>query len=53
MRQQAGNWAPEDDWTGVTDQKERRKLQNRLNQRAYRTYIALMHHSIVSIDLSY
>lgn len=26
----------EDDWTGVTSTAERRKLQNRLNQRAYR-----------------
>lgn len=24
----------EEDWAGVTNQKERRKLQNRLNQRA-------------------
>jgi len=26
----------EDDWTGLTDSSARRKLQNRLNQRAYR-----------------
>jgi hypothetical protein len=26
----------EDDWTGLTDAAERRKLQNRLNQRIYR-----------------
>ncbi|KAJ5919973.1 hypothetical protein N7454_009808 [Penicillium verhagenii] len=36
MPQQAGVRAPEDDWTGVTDQAERRKLQNRINQRTYR-----------------
>ncbi|EPS35356.1 hypothetical protein H072_11295 [Dactylellina haptotyla CBS 200.50] len=27
---------PEEDWTGTVDPKHRRKLQNRLNQRAYR-----------------
>ncbi|KAF4155437.1 hypothetical protein CNMCM8927_002048 [Aspergillus lentulus] len=36
MPQQAGVRAPQDDWTGVIDRKERRKLQNRLNQRLYR-----------------
>ncbi|PKX99490.1 bZIP transcription factor [Aspergillus novofumigatus IBT 16806] len=36
MPQQAGVCAPQDDWTGVIDRKERRKLQNRLNQRLYR-----------------
>ncbi|RGP63756.1 aryl-alcohol dehydrogenase [Fusarium sporotrichioides] len=30
---------PGDDWTGVTNQSKRKKLQNRLNQRAYRQYI--------------
>ncbi|GKZ21301.1 hypothetical protein AbraCBS73388_006976 [Aspergillus brasiliensis] len=29
-------WTPEDDWTGVIDRTHRRRLQNRLNQRAYR-----------------
>ncbi|RAH58400.1 hypothetical protein BO85DRAFT_468117 [Aspergillus piperis CBS 112811] len=29
-------WTPEDDWTGVSDRIHRRRLQNRLNQRAYR-----------------
>ncbi|KAJ5205346.1 Protein of unknown function DUF3425, partial [Penicillium cf. griseofulvum] len=36
MSQQAAIRNPEDDWTGTTDQAERRKLQNRLNQRTYR-----------------
>lgn len=39
MPQQVGVRKPEDDWTGVISQNERRKLQNRLNQRAYRAYI--------------
>ncbi|KAH6962729.1 hypothetical protein DER45DRAFT_624841 [Fusarium avenaceum] len=29
-------WEPGDDWAGVTNQSQRKKLQNRLNQRAYR-----------------
>jgi hypothetical protein len=29
--------APEDDWTGKTSSAERRRLQNRLNSRAWRT----------------
>ncbi|OXN03096.1 hypothetical protein CDV58_07959 [Aspergillus fumigatus] len=36
MPQQAGVRTPQDDWTGVIDPKERRKLQNRVNQRLYR-----------------
>lgn len=36
MSQQEGVWVPKDDWTGIVDRAERRKLQNRLNQRAYR-----------------
>jgi hypothetical protein len=36
MPQQAEVRAPEDDWTGLTNAAERRKLQNRLNQRLYR-----------------
>lgn len=37
MSQQAAIRKPQDDWTGVIDRTERRKLQNRLNQRTYRT----------------
>jgi hypothetical protein len=36
MRQRTEVRSPDDDWTGVTSTVERRKLQNRLNQRAYR-----------------
>ncbi|KAE8139409.1 hypothetical protein BDV38DRAFT_291450 [Aspergillus pseudotamarii] len=36
MPQQAGVWSPQDDWTGIIDRTERRKLQNRINQRSYR-----------------
>jgi hypothetical protein len=36
MPQQTGVRTAEDDWTGVINPKERRKLQNRLNQRRYR-----------------
>lgn len=35
MPQQKETRTPEDDWTGVTDAAERRRLQNRLNQRIY------------------
>ncbi|KAL2793916.1 hypothetical protein BJX66DRAFT_325700 [Aspergillus keveii] len=37
MPQQAHVWRTEDDWTGVIDRKERRKLQNRQNQRKWPT----------------
>ncbi|KZF23103.1 hypothetical protein L228DRAFT_259977 [Xylona heveae TC161] len=37
MPQQACIWKPGDDWTGVVNQKERRRLQNRQNQRIYRS----------------
>ncbi|KAJ9483578.1 hypothetical protein VN97_g9823 [Penicillium thymicola] len=36
MSQQAAIRKPEDDWTGIINRTERRKLQNRLNQRIYR-----------------
>ena len=36
MPQQAWVRAAGDDWTGIIDRKERRRLQNRHNQRAYR-----------------
>ncbi|EON65447.1 hypothetical protein W97_04685 [Coniosporium apollinis CBS 100218] len=36
MTQQAKVHAPQEDWTGVTDSRLRRKLQNRLNQRSRR-----------------
>ncbi|PWY68507.1 hypothetical protein BO94DRAFT_569830, partial [Aspergillus sclerotioniger CBS 115572] len=34
---QPKTYTPEDDWTGVNDPKVRRKVQNRLNQRAFRS----------------
>jgi hypothetical protein len=39
MPQQASVREARDDWTGVIDRKVRRKLQNRLNQRRFRTYL--------------
>jgi hypothetical protein len=39
MPQQAGLRKARDDWIGIINRKERRKLQNRLNQRRYRVYI--------------
>ncbi|KAJ5465169.1 uncharacterized protein N7458_000855 [Penicillium daleae] len=36
MPQQTGIRTQKDDWTGIVDRTERRKLQNRLNQRAFR-----------------
>ena len=38
MPQQAQVLQPEDDWTGVVSTAKRRRLQNRLNQRAYRLF---------------
>ncbi|KAL1985473.1 hypothetical protein VTN96DRAFT_7916 [Rasamsonia emersonii] len=36
MAQQTEVIAPEDDWTGLSNAAQRRRLQNRLNQRAHR-----------------
>lgn len=38
MPQQHGIRHPEDDWTGLSNPVERRKLQNRIHQRAYSKY---------------
>jgi hypothetical protein len=38
----------EDDWTGLTDAKARRKRQNRLNQRAYRKWASVLSASFVT-----
>lgn len=35
MRQQTGLRKSDRDWTGLTNASERRRMQNRLNQRAY------------------
>ncbi|KAH7138457.1 hypothetical protein B0J11DRAFT_574440 [Dendryphion nanum] len=37
MHQQIGVLDETEDWSGITNPTERRKLQNRINQRAYRT----------------
>jgi hypothetical protein len=39
MPQQIELQAPEDDWTGITDPKQRRKLQNRMHQRLYSKFL--------------
>lgn len=38
MPQQPRLLGTEEDWTGITSSTERRKLQNRINQRAYSGY---------------
>ena len=38
----------EDDWTGISDPKRRKQLQNRLNQRAYSKYTQI---SIMLINI--
>lgn len=40
MPQQVGVQKAEEDWTGIINRKERRKLQNRLNQRRYRVSLS-------------
>lgn len=41
MIQQIEVRAPDDDWTGITDSAERRKLQNRLHQRLWSKHFCL------------
>jgi len=45
MPQQPGMIGLAEDWTGLTNPAERRKLQNRRNQRAYRK----LFHSLLSM----
>ena len=46
MLQQPGLIGMAEDWTGTTSPAERRKLQNRINQRAYRK----LHQSLIIFD---
>jgi hypothetical protein len=39
MLQQPGLLGDDDDWTGSTSIARRRKLQNRINQRAHREFL--------------
>jgi len=41
MRQTAEAKVQSEDWTGLTGAKERRKLQNRLNQRARSEFLSV------------
>lgn len=50
MRQTAEVLVDSEDWTGVTDAKERRKLQNRLNQRAKSTFGGWLGESVMLAD---
>ncbi|KAL4942398.1 hypothetical protein BDV06DRAFT_211901 [Aspergillus oleicola] len=52
MPQQLNVWAPDDDWTGIVDRKERRKLQNRQNQRKWRQRKKALRGESVSKSLS-
>jgi hypothetical protein len=49
MPQQLGIRVVGDDWTGITSTEERRKLQNRLNQRAWSKYCHITFSNIVLI----
>jgi hypothetical protein len=49
MPQQLEVRSVEEDWTGLTDAAERRRLQNRLNQRIYSEYY---HHIMLSFVMA-
>lgn len=54
MPQQAEVLAPEDDWTGLSSPAARRKLQNRLNQRAYSKFaLEDLHHALRLLQVSH
>lgn len=50
MPQQLQVKSSRDDWTGVTSTARRRKLQNRLNQRAYSKHVFLQPHQLFTVS---
>ena len=41
---------PDEDWSKITDQNERRKVQNRIAQRKFRKYILASADTGTSVD---